>query len=145
LNWTDVVTAIAGLAVAFSSLVVSVVALRLTREQARAYLVPVPAVFIIGGTSPERSINMKNFGIGAMLGIWVEMTLQAPSSETQVLKRYFPALASNEEVVLLDPAKMGRRALLLVTVQVSYKNIRGMNQTQSFELSTVDLGGLEEC
>lgn len=143
MSWTSIVSALAGVVIASSSLVVSIVALRLTREQARAYLFPVPAVFVTGSTPANKSISMRNFGAGAMLGIWAEIHLWSPGSKAQIIKVDFPALAAGEEIPILDSSKTAGLAISRIDIQISYKNIQGASQAQKFRLSATDLGSLE--
>lgn len=143
LSWTSALSAIAGVAVALSSLMVSIVALRLSREQARSYLFPAPAVIVMKANTPDRSISIRNFGAGAMISIWIECKLWSPGEQPQISKTDLAALGAGEEASLLDSSSLNSMALSRVEVEVNYKNIRGARQTQIFILSATDLSGLD--
>jgi hypothetical protein len=142
-NWIDALSAVAGVVLALSGLVVSIVALRLTREQARSYLFPVPAVIVAQASTPDRSINIKNFGAGAMLSVWIELKFWSPGRQPQIANIDLPALGAGEEAPLLDPSFLNGMALSRVEATISYRNIKGVRQKEKSELSAVDLGGLD--
>ncbi|MGW0763024.1 hypothetical protein ACWD1Y_42285 [Streptomyces sp. NPDC002814] len=125
--------------VALSSFMLSIVALRLTAEQARAHLFPAPSVFTDPGA---RGIVLRNFGTGAMLNIWIEITLIDPGRAPVTITRYIPNLSQGESAVLVDAEPLGSIALMEVRAQLNFENIQRRATKETIILSADQLGSL---
>lgn len=139
----DVVASLGGLAVALSSFFLSIVALRLTKEQARSHLFPAPSIF----TDPTvQGIVLRNFGTGAMLNIWVELTLIDPGREPVTITRNISSLGQNESTTVVEAAELHLVALAEVRARLLFNNIKRHAIEETFVLSADQLGSLEcEC
>lgn len=131
---------VSGVLVAASSLAVSLVALRLTKEQARSYLFPVPAVF---GDSARRAIVVRNFGAGAMLNVFAELTLHSPMETPLHIQRHVASLGQGDHAELVTAQILEPMALSAVDVTLNFQNIRQQLIEERFHLTADQLSSLE--
>ncbi len=135
----EAAASLGGLLVALSSLLLSIVALRLTVEQARSHLFPAPSVF----TDPvAQGIVLRNFGTGAMLNIWIDVTLIDPGRAPVNLTRYVSSLSQGESTVIVNAADLSSMALAEVRARLHFSNIKRRVTEETIVLSADQLGSL---
>jgi hypothetical protein len=127
--------------IAASSLAVSLVALRLTKEQARAYLFPVPAIF---ADSTRRAIVLRNFGAGAMLNVLADLTLHSPMEAPLRIQRHVASLGQGDHEELVSAHILQPMALSAIDVILTYENIKRQPVEERFHLFADQLASLEQ-
>lgn len=133
--------ATSGFILALSSLVVSLVALRLTKEQAKAYLFPAPAVYADAAT---HAIVLRNFGNGAMLNIRIKAELIAATQTVEEIVRYVANLAHNETSLIIGQDLLYMNPLSALRCKLTYENIVGGKSETTFYLDSLHLQALDE-
>ena len=131
------VTVILTLLISLVSLLISIIALRFTQEQARSYLFPVPTIYM---DPDQQSVVLRNFGSGAMLSVSSEIKVSQPGLDQLNLVRYHPSLAQGEKAVLLSADVVSTSAIVLVEATVSFENIRREQRKANFRLTSDQLG-----
>lgn len=135
----NVIATAGGLLVALSSFTLSVVALRLTKEQARSHLFPAPSLF----TDTEmQGIILRNFGAGVMLNIWIDVTIIDPGRPPVEITRYVSNLSQGESAVVVGADTVRHLAIVEVRAALRFDNVRRSPMSESITLTTDQLGAL---
>jgi hypothetical protein len=137
LQW---ISSIVGVILGLTSLIVSIVALRLTKEQARAYLFPVPAIY---AEESSGALWIRNFGTGAMLNLWFELDLLQAGNDPVTVRRSIPFLGPNDAVDIVGREILGPMALTGVRGLVTYDNIGRHRLSTKVLLNSLQLEPLE--
>ena len=123
--------AVFGLAVSAVGLMIALVALRLSFEQARAYLIPFPTMYI----DTQRGLVLRNLGPGAMINFVGVLSLATPGANLPAVQRTYPGLSTGELVVLLDKEFVLNHAIIEIELNLTYENVRRSSRRASLRLS----------
>ncbi|WRZ90009.1 hypothetical protein OHB54_13610 [Streptomyces sp. NBC_01007] len=135
----NLVASVGGLLVALSTLILSVVALRLTKEQARSHLFPAPSLF----TDPAaQGIVLRNFGAGVMLNIWINVTIIDPGRPPIEITRYVSNLGQGESAVVVGIDTVQQIAIVEIRVKLNFDNVHRHPMSESMTLTAEQLGAL---
>jgi len=136
----SVVTSVSNLVVALAALALSALAVRFSQEQARQYLFPVPALYV---DEAQRSVVLRNFGSGAMLDIYADITVHTLPSDATAVWRYCPSLGPQESLTLIPRDMVTGTAVVALSVDVRYADIRRRPKRADYKLSSTQLGALD--